>query len=312
MSKTGVHFDAYYEQHDPGDRHPESAERYQVLREALEKLDPAIARIPGRRAKAEDILLVHEPYYHDIVLQDVEFLSDKLRTGDTGLSSESYEVTMHATGAVLAAVDAVMSGDVDRVFCAIRPPGHHATADRGMGFCIFNHVAIAARYLQKRYGLQRIAILDWDVHHGNGTEAIFWKDDTVFFASTHEQGIFPYSGASTDQGEGAGEGFTMNFPLRFGSRGDTALTIWDQSIAPALEKFRPEFILISAGFDAREGDPIGGLEWTDNDFRELTKRAVRYAERWSRGRLVSVLEGGYNPPGLASAAIAHVEALKGE
>ena len=305
----GVHYDACYERHDTGQGHPESPARYRVLREALETLPPEIVRLPGRIATVPEVLLAHEAYYHDVVYRDVAACADVLRTGDTALSCDSYEVALEASGAVLAAVDAVMCGEVTRAFCAVRPPGHHATANRGMGFCIFNHVAIAANYLRKKHGLERIAIVDWDVHHGNGTEDIFAGDPVVFYVSLHERGSYPFSGAEDDRGSGEGIGTTLNLPLPHGSGGELALAEWDEKAGPALEVFRPEFVLISAGFDARKDDPLGGLKWEDETFAEFTRRVVALAEKHAGGRVVSSLEGGYNPPGLASAALAHVGAL---
>lgn len=306
----GVHYDAGYERHDTGPGHPESAGRYRVLREALETLPPEIVRLVGRTATVGEVLLAHETHYPDLVYRDVEDFADVLRTGDTAISIDSYEVALEATGAVLEVVDAVMRGTVKRAFCAVRPPGHHATANRGMGFCIFNHVAIAANYLRTKYGLERIAIVDWDVHHGNGTEAIFAGDPHVFYLSLHESGSYPgITGDAEDRGVGEGAGTTLNLPLPSGSGGEVALAAWDEVGGPALDAFRPEFVLVSAGFDARKGDPLGGLNWEDETFAELTRRVVTLAEKHAAGRVVSVLEGGYDPAGLASAALAHVEAL---
>jgi acetoin utilization deacetylase AcuC-like enzyme len=178
-----------------------------------------------------------------------------------------------------------------------------------MGSCIFNHVAIAARYLQAKHGLGRIAIIDWDVHHGNGTEAIFLRDPSVLYVSLHEKDIYPFTGPASERGQGAGEGTTLNIPLPGNSDGDLALREWRKQVDPALEAFQPDFLLISAGFDARENDPIGGLRWDDSTFAEMTRRCVALAENWCGGRIVSSLEGGYNPQGLASAGLAHVRAL---
>ncbi len=306
---AGIHHAAIYERHDTGPYHPESAERYRVLSSALEELPEKFVRLSGRRATTAEILLAHEHYYHDLVYRDVESFAHQLRTGDTAICEESYDVALEATGAVLAAVDAVMHGAVSSAFCAVRPPGHHATASRGMGFCIFNHVAIAARYLQSRHSLRRVAIIDWDVHHGNGTEAIFIEDPSVLYISLHESGIYPFTGAASERGKGAGEGANLNIPLPADSDGETALRAWDAQIPDAMNVFKPEFLLISAGFDARTGDPIGGLRWTDENFAEMTHRCMEMADRWCGGKIVSALEGGYNPTGLAAAAVAHVKAL---
>lgn len=310
VSKSvGVHYDSCYERHDTGPRHPESAARYRVLKAALESLPDEFVRVAGRRAQVSEILLVHEHYYHDLVYRDAETFADVLRTGDTAICEDSYDVALEATGAVLAAVDRVMCGDLVSVFCAVRPPGHHATSARGMGFCIFNHVAVAARYLQSKHGIGKVAIIDWDVHHGNGTEAIFIEDPSVLYVSLHEKNIYPYTGLVTERGRGAGEGFNLNIPLPGNSDGDLALREWSALLEPALDAFQPDFLLISAGFDARVDDPIGGLRWSDETFAEMTRRARALAGKWCRGRMVSVLEGGYNPAGLASAALAHVRAL---
>jgi len=307
---NGVHFSSDYERHDTGPGHPESAHRYQVLSAALEALPPTIVRLAaGRRATVAEILLAHDHSYHDLVYHDTESLADFLRTGDTAICEHSYDVALEACGAMLTAIDAVMAGELASVFCAVRPPGHHASAKRGMGFCVFNHAAIGARYLQARYGLQRIAIIDWDVHHGNGTEEIFIEDAGVFYVSLHEEHIYPYTGTATTRGRAAGLGSNLNIPLPRHSDGSLALAAWEAQVAPAMAAFQPEFVLVSAGFDARIDDPVGGLCWDDATFAEMTRRCVAFARRWGRGRLVSVLEGGYNPPGLAAAAVAHVLAL---
>jgi len=310
LRRIGVHYAADYERHDTGPGHPESAHRYQVLSAALEALSPAIIRLPSaRRATVAEILLAHDHSYHDLVYRDTESLADFLRTGDTAICEHSYDVALEASGATLTAIDAVMAGELASVFCAVRPPGHHASANRGMGFCVFNHVAIGARHLQERYGLERIAIIDWDVHHGNGTEEIFIEDPSVLYVSLHEEHIYPYTGAASTRGRGTGLGTNLNIPLPRHSDGALALAAWEAQVGPALDAFKPEFVLVSAGFDARLDDPIGGLRWDDETFAEMTRRCVRHARQSGRGRLVSVLEGGYNPPGLASGAVAHVLAL---
>jgi acetoin utilization deacetylase AcuC-like enzyme len=311
MKRVGIHFDPCYERHDTGHGHPESAERYRVLSAALATLPESFVRLPKRTARVSEILLAHNHDYHDLVYRDVETFSDRLRTGDTAICHESYDVALEATGAVLGAVDSVMRGDVSSAFCAIRPPGHHATATRGMGFCIFNHVAVAARYLHSKHGLGKVAIIDWDVHHGNGTEAIFLRDPSVFYVSLHQKDIYPFTGPATERGQGAGEGTTLNIPLPGNSDGSRALHEWQQQLEPAISGFKPDFLLISAGFDARKDDPIGGLRWEDETFAEMTRRSVALAEKCCGGRIVSSLEGGYNPQGLASAALAHVRALAG-
>ncbi len=309
---TGIHYDPTYERHDTGPNHPESAHRYKVLREALEKLPKEFVRLPRRTAKLAEILLAHKRAYHDIVKQDVEGTATRLRTGDTAISKDSYEVVLEATGAVLNAADAIMKGDVRNAFCAIRPPGHHASADNGMGFCMFNHVAIAARYLQETHGVAKVAIIDWDVHHGNGTEDIFIEDPSVLYISLHQDGIYPGTGDPEKRGIGEAKGTNLNIPLPARSDGKPALAAWDKQITPVIDEFKPDFILISAGFDARINDPIGGLTWDDKTFSEMTRRCQQHAKKHSHNRILSMLEGGYNPEGIASAAVAHVKQLAKE
>lgn len=306
---TGIHFSPRYEKHDTGPGHPESAARYRSLATAMDALPASFVRLPERRATPAEILMVHEGYYHDLVYRDVESFADMLRTGDTAVCEESYEIAMYAAGAPLAACDAIMRGEINRAFCAVRPPGHHATANRGMGFCIFNNIAIAARYLQKRHAVHRIAIIDWDVHHGNGTEEIFQEDASVFYISLHEDNIFPFTGAAQKNGKTKGLGSPLNLPLPHGSDGKRALAAWNEKIEPALQNFAPEFLLISAGFDAHSGDPLGGLRWDASTFAEMTRHAVIIANQFANGRMLSVLEGGYDPGNLASAALHHIKNL---
>lgn len=305
----GVHYDAIYEEHDTGPHHPESAHRYKVLREALSKLPELFVRLARRTATVDEILLAHDKAYHDLVVREVNALADQLSTGDTVVCKDSYDVVREATGALLSAADSIMKGALDSAFCAVRPPGHHALAARGMGFCIFNHIAITARYLQKKHGLEKVAIIDWDIHHGNGTEAIFIDDPSVLYISTHQDGIYPGTGHPDVRGKGKARGTNLNLPLPRASDGKLALKVWDRHITAAIDKFEPDFLLISAGFDARKDDPIGGLNWDDDTFAEMTRRCVMHATKHCKGRILSMLEGGYNPEGLALASVAHVKAL---
>ncbi len=310
---TGIIYDASFLKHDTGPMHPESAERYLSVMNNLEALcknaPSAYHRLAFQNATIKDVLLCHDSWYHDVARMDVEQFADVLRTGDTAICPDSYDVAMDAIGSSLAAADAVCEGTVKNAFAAVRPPGHHASAGRGMGFCIFNNVAITARHLQQRHGLKRIAILDWDVHHGNGTQDIFYSDPSVFYASSHEDNIYPHTGAADEIGQGEGKGSTLNIPVPEGSGGDLILKKWRELIEPALIRFQPDFILISSGFDARIDDPVGMLQLTDDDFIELTKMTCGWAQEFCQGKIVSILEGGYNPQGLAKAVSAHVEEL---
>ena len=297
--------------HDGGPGELENPERYRVLGPALEKSAEILGaiRLSGREATRTELLRCHSAQYLDLVHIDVEGLADRLRTGDTAICLESERVAKLATGACLDAVAAVVDGRVTRAFVAVRPPGHHATADRGMGFCIYNHVALMARHAQEAFGLPRILIVDWDVHHGNGTQDLFFADPSVFYFSVHEEGIYPFSGSSDETGAGPGVGTTLNVPLPHRSDGKAVLATIEDRLVPAMESFRPSLVLVSAGFDSLATDPIGGLKLDPQDFSELTRAVVRIANRWSGGKLISILEGGYDPKGLARAAVAHFEAM---
>jgi acetoin utilization deacetylase AcuC-like enzyme len=232
-----------------------------------------------------------------------------LSTGDTHIGPRSYDVAVKAAGGVLNAVDAVAAHKSKNAFCVVRPPGHHATADRGMGFCLFNNIAIAARYAQKKHGVARALIVDWDVHHGNGTQDIFYTDGSVFYFSTHQSPWYPGTGAADETGEGAGAGKTLNVPCPAGTGRNEILDAFQHKLLPAARAFKPELTLISAGFDSRLGDPLGQFTLVDHDFADLTRILLEIADQFSGGRLISVLEGGYNLSGLGSAAAAHVGAL---
>jgi acetoin utilization deacetylase AcuC-like enzyme len=268
-----------------------------------------LARVDARAATEEELLLCHTREYLSTAKRDVESGRPYLSTGDTDITPNSWEVAARAAGGVLNAVDAVVSGKARNAFCAVRPPGHHATPNRGMGFCLFNNVAIAARHAQRKHGLARVLIVDWDVHHGNGTQEIFYSDPSVFFFSTHQWPLYPGTGRADETGEGAGRGATMNRPFPAGSGRAEILGAVQGSLLPAAERFQPDLVLISAGFDSRAGDPLGRFTLTDRDFADLTRTAIEIADRYACGRVVSVLEGGYNLAGLARAAAAHVEAL---
>ena len=294
-----------------GRPHPECPERLDAVLRGLGEagLLNRLARVDARAATQEELLLCHTREYLSTAKRDVESGRPYLSTGDTDITANSWEVAARAAGGVLNAVDAVVSGKARNAFCAVRPPGHHATPNRGMGFCLFNNVAIAARHAQRKHGLARVLIVDWDVHHGNGTQDIFYSDPSVFFFSTHQWPLYPGTGRADETGEGAGRGATMNRPFPAGSGRAEILGAVQGSLLPAAERFQPDLVLISAGFDSRAGDPLGRFTLTDRDFADLTRTAIEIADRYACGRVVSVLEGGYNPEGLARAAAAHVEAL---
>ncbi len=314
-ANTGLMVDRRFERHETGAGHPERPARIAAILDGLTKAglteagSPTIRRIVPRAAMHDDAELCHSAEYVRVAEKDISGGATTLSTGDTHVSAASLETAYLALGGVLQTVDALFRGEIDNGFCAVRPPGHHATPTRGMGFCIFNNIAIAARHAQKHHGAKRVLIVDWDVHHGNGTQDIFYDDGSVYFFSTHQWPLYPGTGKATDRGKGAGLGFTLNCPFAAGARAEI-LDAFKTKLVPAARDFKPDLILISAGFDSREGDPLGGFKLTDEDFAELTRIMLDLAREHCKGRLISVLEGGYNLDGLASAVVSHVKALQ--
>jgi len=225
---------------------------------------------------------------------------------DTSMSPGSFEAALRAVGAATLAVDEVVAGKANNVFCAMRPPGHHTERARPMGFCIFNHAAIAARYAQRKHGLGRVAVMDFDVHHGNGTQDIFWSDPTLMYCSTHQMPLYPGTGAVSERGD---HDNIVNAPLRPGDGGEQFRAAMEERILPRLSAFGPELIIISAGFDAHARDPLANLQFTDADFGWATRKLMEVADKRAEGRVVSVLEGGYDLEGLSQSTAAHVVAL---
>ncbi len=311
MTATALVADPICKRHETGRSHPESARRFDAVVGGLETggLAAKMTRLSPRPIGREDLLLAHTAEYLALAEGEITSGETQLSTGDTVIGPHSWEAALTAAGSALAAVDAVVAGKVANAFCVVRPPGHHASADRGMGFCVLNHVALAARHAQRRHGLKRVLIVDWDVHHGNGTQDIFYADGSVLFFSTHQSPWYPGTGRADETGTGAGRGTTINCPLPAGSGHDEIFAAFEQKLLPAADVFRPELVLISAGFDSRIGDPLGQFQLSDADFAELTQLLRGLADRHAGGRVVSLLEGGYNLPGLASAAAAHVGAL---
>jgi acetoin utilization deacetylase AcuC-like enzyme len=312
-ASTGLLFDSLYRRHYPGLGHPESPDRYIALEEAFTQAGflGALHSIKPRLARDEDLHLAHTRSYITIVRHDTAGHNEHLSTGDTALGIYTFDTALMAAGGCLSAVDAIFDGSVRNAFAAVRPPGHHVTATRGMGFCVFNNVAIAARYAQKVHHAERVLIVDWDVHHGNGTQDIFYRDPSVFFFSTHQSPWYPGTGARDETGEDAGEGTTMNCPFAAGAGHAEIVGAFRKHLLPAALEFKPDFVIISAGFDSRHDDPLGRFLLKDSDFAELTTMMMEIADRSANGRLLSVLEGGYNLHGLAAAATAHVETLRG-
>jgi acetoin utilization deacetylase AcuC-like enzyme len=258
--------------------------------------------------------LVHKASYVALVRKELSNVQGfrELSTGDTMVSKDSLEAAEFAAGGVLNAVDAVMQGKVKNAFAAVRPPGHHATPIRGMGFCIFNNVAIAARYVQKKYGLQRVLIVDWDYHHGNGTQDTFYEDGSVFYFSTHHYGAYPGTGSPAETGSGKGAGKILNVPMPPGASDAQIEEAFRTKLVPAARSFKPDFILISAGFDGMRNDLLGVFDITPEGFAAMTRIVTGLSKELCEGRLVSVLEGGYRLDGLAESVLAHVKALQAE
>jgi acetoin utilization deacetylase AcuC-like enzyme len=304
---TALAADPVCRDHLAGRQHPERPERFDAVLDGLRSaaLLDRLLPLDARAATGDELLLCHTPQYLRAAKEDVEAGRARLSTGDTDITANSWDAALHAAGSALNAVDAVVSGRARNAFCNVRPPGHHSTAGRGMGFCLFNNVAIAARYAQRRHALRRVLIVDWDVHHGNGTQDIFYSDPSVFFFSSHQWPLYPGTGRADESGAGLGAGTTMNFPFPAGAGREEILGAVQGALMPAARRFRPDLVLISAGFDSRLGDPLGRFTLTDEDFADLTRTVMELAE----GRVVSVLEGGYSLEGLASAAAAHVAAL---
>jgi len=308
---TALLLDPLYKQHDPGPGHPEQPARYDAVTRAIDDtgLLPQLQRVAVRVATEDEIALVHAREYIAKVKREIAAGAHQLSTGDTNVGRQSFEVAVRAVGGVLNAVDAVVAGKAANAFCAVRPPGHHARPDQGMGFCIFNNIAIAARYAQRKHGLAKVMIADWDVHHGNGTQDTFYRDGSVFFMSTHQSPWYPGTGAANETGDGKGKGCTMNFPFAAGAGRTEILGVFGEQLRRASDAFQPGLVMISAGFDSRDGDPLGRFTLSDMDFTDLTKIMLEIAGTHANGRLVSVLEGGYNLGGLGAAVGAHVKAL---
>jgi acetoin utilization deacetylase AcuC-like enzyme len=310
-AKTGYLYSDRFLAHDGGEGHAESPARLLAIRETMEasEWDGPLLRIEPQEADLETVSLVHAPEYIELVRRECERGPGRLSTGDTNISRESYSVALSVVGGVIATVDEVMIGNAKNAFCAVRPPGHHASYERGMGFCLFNTVAIAARYAQAHHGVERVLIADWDVHHGNGTQDTFYEDGTVFFMSTHQSPLYPNTGLREETGDGPGAGLTMNRPFPPGAGNVEIVGAFRNDLLPAAREFQPDLTLISAGFDSRVDDPLGSFTVDDQGFRELTRIMLEIAHLGGSGRLVSVLEGGYNPTGLAAAVAAHVDEL---
>ena len=306
---TALVYDPAYLKHETG-HHPENPERLKVIISALqqdESLWTRLQHLAPRQVTDDDIMRCHS---HRLIDQ-IRSLCERgvpFVDLDTAICAQSFEIARLAAGAATVAVDEVFN-DASNAIALVRPPGHHASSNRAMGFCLFNNVAIAARYAQVHYGADRVLIIDWDVHHGNGTQEIFYHDPSVFYFSTHQYPYYPGTGSAGERGLDKGEGTTLNIPLPEGTSASAHREAFADALKAVEKAFPPDLIIISAGFDSRRGDPLGGLMLEDSDFEEMTKQVMDIADRNGGGRVVSVLEGGYNLHTLGEAVRTHVAAL---
>ena len=295
--------------HEMGPGHPERPDRLRAVEQALQADDfRDLMRERAQNGAREAIIRVHPEEYLDAIEIASPNQGYTRLDGDTVMNASSLEASMHAVGAACQAVDAVMAGRCDNAFVAMRPPGHHAERATAMGFCIFNNVAIAARHAQAVHGAERVVIMDFDVHHGNGSQDIFWADKSVIYSSTHQMPLYPGTGAVGERGD---HDTIVNAPLRSGDGGEAFRAAMEGKILPRLDAFRPDLVLISAGFDAHHRDPLASLRFVEEDFGWATAKLMEIADRHCKGRVVSCLEGGYDLEGLSKSVAAHVRRLMG-
>ncbi len=309
--KTGFHYDPVYLQHDTGTGHPECSERLSVTMQYLgaQQWFKQLQPVHGRVADMGAITAVHAQDYlqraESICRAGVPFLDSM----DVSVCRNSFEIALRASGSALQLADQVIAGEINNGFALIRPPGHHAEHGMALGFCLFNNVAILARYLQNKHGLDKILILDWDVHHGNGTQHTFEEDPSVLYISTHQYPYYPGTGAYYETGTGRGAGATLNCPMPAGAGDQEYEAAFLEKILPKIDQFRPELIIISAGFDAHQDDPLGSINLSTEFFGVMTEMLMEKADKYSAGRLISLLEGGYNLRMLPLCIAEHLKVL---
>lgn len=317
--KTGFFLHPASPLHDTGWRHPEHQGRLRALASTVGKdlltLHGHVEQMPARAAEIEDLLRVHSREHVDAVRRVCASAEETQAIvaidADTLVSSASWDAATGSAGTAIAAAESVATGEIETAFVATRPPGHHATPDRAMGFCLFNSIAITARWLQAHGHAERILIVDWDVHHGNGTQDAFYDDPSVFFLSLHQWPHYPGTGAAEERGTGAGDGFTLNVPLPAAVSRTEYLTSFSDALDRALESVTPDFVLVSAGFDSMAGDPLGGFLLEPDDLHEMTRRIIDVAAAGCEGRVVTLLEGGYDPVRVGQGTVAVIRALAG-
>ncbi|MFH1782637.1 MAG: histone deacetylase [Candidatus Omnitrophota bacterium] len=307
---TALIYHPIYLRHDTGDTHPERASRLQAILRKLKQTSfiDKLELVEPKIADLKDVELVH-PKDHILSIRDACKSAPVNLDPDTPVSKDSYEAALFAAGGVIEAINHVHEEEVDNAFCMVRPPGHHACPSRAMGFCLFNNIAIGARYILEYFKLKRVLIVDFDVHHGNGTQEVFYDDPSVLYISLHEYPHYPGTGSKDEEGEGKGKGFNLNIPMSSGSGDKEYIDMFNNVIAPKVDDFQPEFILLSAGFDGHKDDPLSSITLTDRGYYEMTSILKDLAEKYSQDRLVSVLEGGYNLISLANSTYSHLQSL---
>ena len=316
INKVAILYSDMMLEHKTGENHPEKPERLSSAVSAVKKnkalskhfIWPAISK-----ASNDHIRLAHTDDYINLVKSEVERLDGDqqvfLSTGDVVISKDSDEAARFAVGAGIAGIDQIMAKKAASAFALVRPPGHHATSNRGMGFCVYNNIAVAAKYLQKEYGLKRILIVDYDVHHGNGTQDIFYSDESVFYFSVHQHPFYPGTGRENETGQGKGKGTTLNVELPEGSGDKLLVSAFEQNLVPAMKNFNPDFILVSSGFDGHKDDLLGGLSYTSNGYKSVTTILTELANKYADGRIMFMLEGGYTSSSTNESIIAVLEVL---
>ena len=312
MLRTGIVIDSRYQNHYTGRNHPERPARIGALLNLVETYQRlGIKRFAPRPATPEEIALIHDPGYIDRVAATAR--QDRFAfDADTTVSPQSYETARLATGGLLTLLEAVMTNDIDNGFALVRPPGHHAERNRAMGFCLFNSAAIGAQYLREKFALKRVLVMDWDLHHGNGTQHSFYDDPGVLYVSTHQYPYYPGTGAAEESGRGQGEGYTVNLPIPAGWGDAEYLELFQTVVDPICRQFEPEFVLISAGFDAHARDPLGGMAVTEEGFELMARILLRVARDHARSRCVALLEGGYDLEGLQHSTLRVLDEMSGE
>ncbi len=313
MTSTGLVLDDCFCRHDTGPGHAERPERIRAIATALQESDliERCRRIEPLPAQKQWVLNNHTEDYFERLQVACQAGEQFIDTPDSIICPASFEIALLATGAVVKAVDAVARGELANAFCVVRPPGHHAERTMSMGFCLFNNIAVAARYLLEEHDVERLLILDWDVHHGNGTQNSFEGDPRVFYCSLHQHPdtLYPGTGYESERGTAAGEGSTLNLPMMPGSGDAEYRSAFEQMFRPAAREFGPQFVLISAGFDAHRADPLAQINLESASFEWLTRETLALADELCEGRYVSVLEGGYDLDALAESAAVHVDCL---